>query len=87
MGKKETEKPTPLSTKVDQLLTEARIIIPGAQALLGFQFAVTLTRAFEQLPVFAKLARGCIVLRGNRCNSSDGASGVAPSLFRRRRRA
>ena len=56
MGMKETEKPTPLSTKVDQLLTEARVIIPGAQALLGFQFAVTLTRAFEQLPAFAKLA-------------------------------
>ena len=56
MGKTETEKPTPLSTKVDQLLTEARVIIPGAQALLGFQFAVTLTRAFEQLPAFAKLA-------------------------------
>ncbi len=56
MGMKEAEKPTPLSTKVDQLLTEARVIIPGAQALLGFQFAVTLTRAFEQLPAFAKLA-------------------------------
>jgi hypothetical protein len=56
MEGKEAETPTPLSTKVDQLLTEARVIIPGAQALLGFQFAVTLTRAFEQLPAFAKLA-------------------------------
>ena len=56
MGVKHTEKPTPLSTKVDQLLTEARVIIPGAQALLGFQFAVTFTRAFEQLPALAKLA-------------------------------
>jgi hypothetical protein len=56
MRKREPEKPTPLSTKVDQLLTEARVIIPGAQALLGFQFAVTLTRAFEQLPEAAKLA-------------------------------
>jgi hypothetical protein len=56
MGMKDTEKPTPLSTKVDQLLTEARVIIPGAQALLGFQFAVTLTRAFEQLPESVKLA-------------------------------
>jgi Family of unknown function (DUF6328) len=41
---------------VEQLLTEARVIIPGAQALLGFQFAVTLTRAFEQLSSGAKLA-------------------------------
>jgi Family of unknown function (DUF6328) len=56
MGKQEPEKSTPLSTKVDQLLTEARVIIPGAQALLGFQFAVTLTRAFEQMPQGAKLA-------------------------------
>jgi Family of unknown function (DUF6328) len=56
MGKQEPEKSTPLSIKVDQLLTEARVIIPGAQALLGFQFAVTLTRAFEQMPQGAKLA-------------------------------
>jgi hypothetical protein len=56
MGKQEPEKSTPLSTRVDQLLTEARVIIPGAQALLGFQFAVTLTRAFEQMPQGAKLA-------------------------------
>jgi hypothetical protein len=56
MKKKEVEKRTPLSTKVDQLLTEARVIIPGAQALLGFQFTVTLTRSFEELPAGAKLA-------------------------------
>ena len=37
---------TPLDVQVDQLLTEARLIIPGAQALLGFQFAVTLMQAF-----------------------------------------
>ena len=55
MKKKEAEKPTPLSTKVEQLLTEARVIIPGAQALLGFQFTVTLTRSFEQLPAGASL--------------------------------
>src|ERR1700704_4608360 len=48
-------KPTPLETQIDQLLTEARIIIPGAQALLGFQLTVTLTRAFQQLPADAKL--------------------------------
>jgi hypothetical protein len=53
--KEEKEEPTPLSTKVEQLLTEARVIIPGAQALLGFQFAVTLTRVFEELPAGTKL--------------------------------
>jgi hypothetical protein len=47
---------TPLSTKVDQLLTEARLIIPGAQALLGFQLTVTLTKAFSELPPESKIA-------------------------------
>jgi hypothetical protein len=32
------------------LLTEARVVLPGAQALFGFQLAIVLTRAFEQLP-------------------------------------
>jgi hypothetical protein len=49
-------KPTPLETQVDQLLTEARVIIPGVQALLGFQLTVTLTRAFQELPTDAKVA-------------------------------
>lgn len=44
------ERQTPLSTKVEQLLTEARVIIPGAQALLGFQLIATLTKPFESLP-------------------------------------
>jgi hypothetical protein len=51
----EEEKPTPLPTKIEQMLTEARVIIPGAQALLGFQLTVTLTRAFEQLPASSRL--------------------------------
>ena len=46
---------TPLDVQVDQLLTEARLIIPGAQALLGFQFAVTLMRAFAELPDAVKM--------------------------------
>jgi hypothetical protein len=49
-------KPTTLETQIDQLLTEARIIIPGVQALLGFQLTVTLTRAFQELPSQPKLA-------------------------------
>jgi Family of unknown function (DUF6328) len=54
--KSEPEEESPsLATQVDQLLTEARVIIPGAQALLGFQFAVTLTRAFRELPPEVKL--------------------------------
>src|SRR4029078_13390605 len=49
------EKPTPLTTKIEQMLTEARIIVPGAQALLGFQLTVTLTKAFGQLSDSLKL--------------------------------
>jgi Family of unknown function (DUF6328) len=41
---------TPLHKRIDHLLTEARVILPGAQALLGFQFIVTLTKAFGDLP-------------------------------------
>jgi hypothetical protein len=44
------ERGTPLKTKIEQLLTEARVIIPGGQALLGFQFIATLTKPFSQLP-------------------------------------
>jgi hypothetical protein len=46
---------TPLATKVEQLLTEARVIIPGAQALLGFQFIAMLTSGFDRLPQSAKI--------------------------------
>src|SRR3569833_1530766 len=41
---------TPLHSKIEQMLTECRIILPGAQALLGFQFVVMLTKAFGELP-------------------------------------
>jgi hypothetical protein len=41
---------TPLQVKIEQLLTEARVVLPGAQALFGFQLAIVLTRTFEQLP-------------------------------------
>ena len=44
------ESETSLTTKIEQLLTEARVIIPGGQALLGFQFVATLTKAFDNLP-------------------------------------
>jgi hypothetical protein len=46
----EEEGSTPLKTKIEQMLTEARVMIPGGQALLGFQFIATLTRSFHELP-------------------------------------
>lgn len=45
---------TPLDTRIEQLLTEARVIIPGAQALFGFQILVMLTSGFDRLPQSSK---------------------------------
>jgi Family of unknown function (DUF6328) len=53
---------TPLATKIDQLLTEARLIIPGAQALFGFQFIAMLTTGFDKLPQSAKLVHATALL-------------------------
>jgi Family of unknown function (DUF6328) len=39
-----------LHAKIEQMLTEARVILPGAQALLGFQLIVMMTRSFGELP-------------------------------------
>ena len=41
---------TSLENKIKQVLTEARVVLPGAQALLGFQLAAMLTDAFPKLP-------------------------------------
>jgi Family of unknown function (DUF6328) len=46
---------TPLSIKIDHMLTEARVVLPGAQALLGFQLIAVLTKPFEQLSPALKL--------------------------------
>jgi hypothetical protein len=47
--------PAPLERRIRHVLTEARMVLPGAQALLGFQLAVTLMEAFEKLPHAAQL--------------------------------
>jgi hypothetical protein len=49
-GQSDERADTPLHVKIEHLLTEARVVLPGAQALFGFQLAIVLTRAFEQLP-------------------------------------
>jgi hypothetical protein len=38
-----------LGTRIDQMLTEARVILPGAQALLGFQFLAMLSSSFDEM--------------------------------------
>jgi hypothetical protein len=50
-GKEEREK---LNKKVQHALTECRVVLPGAQALMGFQFIAILTDSFDKLPSVAK---------------------------------
>jgi hypothetical protein len=55
---------TPLHEKIQQMLTEARVVLPGVQALLGFQLVVMMTHAFDELPASLRLihlfALGCL---------------------------
>ena len=46
--------PTDLKTKIDQALTEARVVLPGAQALLGFQLVTMFMDGFDKLPNSSK---------------------------------
>jgi Family of unknown function (DUF6328) len=55
------EQATPLKSKIEQMLTGARVIIPGAQALLGFQLIAVLTKAFGELPTGFKYVH-CVAL-------------------------
>lgn len=46
---------TPLETRVKQVLTETRVVLPGVQTLLGFQFIAVLMQGFEKLPETSKM--------------------------------
>lgn len=41
---------TKLKDKIEQVLTELRVALPGAQALLGFQFSALFMESFMKLP-------------------------------------
>jgi len=43
-----------LNDKIDHVLTEIRMILPGVQALLGFQMATTMMQSFDSLPESSK---------------------------------
>jgi hypothetical protein len=51
-------KPEPAEKKlheeVSMVLTEARVVLPGAQAMLGFQFVTMFTHEFDGLPASSK---------------------------------
>jgi hypothetical protein len=58
--------PTPLKERIRLVLTEERVILPGAQALLGFQFSAVFTDSFERLTSLARSAHfvslSCVAL-------------------------
>ncbi|HYK41704.1 MAG TPA: DUF6328 family protein [Thermoanaerobaculia bacterium] len=44
-----------IGEKIQNVLTETRVVLPGAQALLGFQFISTLSEGYEKLPQAVKM--------------------------------
>ena len=63
-----TTEDTSLDKRITQMLTEARVVLPGAQALLGFQLASVISQSFEKLPassnqkVVQAASLGCITV-------------------------
>jgi uncharacterized protein DUF6328 len=56
MSKKKDQEPhTPLNEKIKTMMTETRVVLPGAQAMLGFQFTAFLTDGFSSLSEATKL--------------------------------
>jgi hypothetical protein len=49
MPKKNDERPS-IEDQIQHALTDTRVVLPGAQALLGFQFVGAFLGGFEQLP-------------------------------------
>src|SRR5581483_3343746 len=49
------EQETDLTTRVKQVLIECRVVLPGAQALLGFQLIIMWMTEFYKIPQFWKL--------------------------------
>jgi len=47
-------KKTKLTDKIQHALTECRVVLPGSQALMGFQFIVILSESFDKLPSVSK---------------------------------
>jgi hypothetical protein len=51
----DNEMKTKLKDKVDHVLTETKVVLPGVQALLGFQFITILMESFDKLPQSSKV--------------------------------
>lgn len=54
MKKKKRVKAIPLEEKITHLFNELRIVLPGTQAILGFQFASVFTDEFQKIPQYLR---------------------------------
>jgi hypothetical protein len=69
----------PVSAKIEHILTEARMVLPGAQALLGFQFLSVFTDGFAALPAASRV----IHLTGLSAVALASLLLIAPAAFHR----
>lgn len=68
-----------LSHRIQHVLTEARVALPGVQALLGFQIAIVLMEPFERIPFSSK----CIHLGAIAAVTVAMLLLIAPAAFHR----
>jgi hypothetical protein len=65
-GGEDMATPSSVKDRIDHVLTEARMVLPGAQALSGFQFAAIFMDGFAKLPTSSQYVHftslGCIAL-------------------------
>lgn len=54
-GENEKSGESDLEQRIKKVLIECRMALPGAQAFLGFQFAIVFTESFEKLPRSSRL--------------------------------
>ncbi len=75
-----------LHTRIDQMLTEARVILPGVQAMMGFQLIVVMTDAFGRLPQgFQNLHLAGVAFDDPQyAATSDASGGASHRVFRGR---
>jgi Family of unknown function (DUF6328) len=76
---RERQGPSDIATKIEHALTEARMVLPGAQALLGFQFMSFFAAGFADLPRASRL----IHFSGLLSVSLAGILLIAPAAFHR----
>ena len=72
---------TPLQHRIVEVLTEARVLLPGAQALLGFQLAIVLMETFAKLPRDAQLVDRLAIPPLRRVKDVTAIEGIAQHLF------